>query len=203
MGQKTYVYIAGALNSDAAGYIQNMHRMVDSDLTLRRCGFITFNPCLDFLVGLQSGEMNYEDYTPTGLAWLEKSDCVYLVPGWESSKGTAAEIKHAEELGIPVMKNFADLLRFDGDMKRKYEEECKRIDAALEKEFNDEMHSMIEYEFARGLLEELWKAFSLVIKEGVEFDNRLFNDNEYYKELREKLFDFGVRGIEGFEYNNK
>ena len=36
------------------------------------------------------------------MAWLEVSDAVVLVPGWEQSNGTKKEIEVAEKLGIPV-----------------------------------------------------------------------------------------------------
>jgi len=36
------------------------------------------------------------------MAWLSVSDMVVVLEGWEQSEGTKAEIKRAEELGIPV-----------------------------------------------------------------------------------------------------
>ena len=36
------------------------------------------------------------------LLWLELCDAVLLVPGWENSSGTRAELARAKELDIPV-----------------------------------------------------------------------------------------------------
>ena len=48
--------------------------------------------------------------------WLEgtmelmrRCDAVVLCPGWERSRGTAAEIAEAERLGIPIYKTTADI----------------------------------------------------------------------------------------------
>jgi hypothetical protein len=40
---------------------------------------------------------------------LRRCDCVLLVPGWESSSGTRAEIREAETLGKPVFHAVDDL----------------------------------------------------------------------------------------------
>jgi hypothetical protein len=43
------------------------------------------------------------------MAWLEVSDAVLLIEGWEKSKGTLAEIERAKALGIPVFTTVYDL----------------------------------------------------------------------------------------------
>ena len=43
--------------------------------------------------------------------WLEllrRCDAVVLVPGWESSKGTAAEVRLAGEAGLPIFFGGSD-----------------------------------------------------------------------------------------------
>jgi hypothetical protein len=106
------VYIAGALNSDAIGYIKNMHRMIEWADKVRSAGFCVYVPCVDFLIGLQIGDYEYNDYFDNGQPWLEVSDCIFLVPGWENSKGTQMEIARANELGIPVFNNLENLMLF-------------------------------------------------------------------------------------------
>ena len=48
------------------------------------------------------------------LQLLRRCDCVMLVPGWESSSGTRAEIREADGLALPVFDDLdamADWLR--------------------------------------------------------------------------------------------
>lgn len=99
------VYVAGALNSDAVGYIKNMNNMIVCSNKLRRMGFGVFVPCLDFLMGLLDGNFDYKDYFDNSQAWLQVSDIMFVCPNWENSKGTRKEIELAEILKIPVVYN--------------------------------------------------------------------------------------------------
>ena len=47
------------------------------------------------------------------LAWLEVSDCVLVLPGYENSKGTLAEIDRATELDIPIYYSMMELFNSD------------------------------------------------------------------------------------------
>ena len=49
------------------------------------------------------------DYYKYGIAWLDVSNAVLVVPGSENSKGTQKEIERAKELRIPVFYNLKDL----------------------------------------------------------------------------------------------
>jgi hypothetical protein len=189
------VYVAGKLSDKTAvEYIQNASRMTKVDLELRRMGFATFNPCLDLVTGLVSGDLKYDDYADPNMAWLEISDCVFLVPKWKGSKGTQAEIDRANELGIPVFDTYDDIERWSWDFV--LNRDRKETESAV----------FVDYEMARGLLERLWKVFSST---GKQFDRTcvcgaagaVTADSPFYKRLREDLFDFGVRGIAGFKYN--
>lgn len=48
------------------------------------------------------------------LEMLSRCDAVYAMPGWESSVGASAEVARARELGIPVLFNQFDLLKYLG-----------------------------------------------------------------------------------------
>lgn len=102
MTRKNLIYIAGALNADAVGYIQNFSRMMDWAEKVRRKGYSVFVPALDFLMGLKAGDWDYTDYFWNNQEMLLRSDAVFVVPGYEDSKGTALEIKHAMTEDIPV-----------------------------------------------------------------------------------------------------
>jgi hypothetical protein len=103
------VYIAGKLNDDAVGYISNMHRMIKTAGEVKKAGYSVFVPCLDILMGLQLGWESYDDYFDNSQGWLQCSDAVFLVPGWESSHGTKREIVTAEQNNIPVFEDLDDM----------------------------------------------------------------------------------------------
>ena len=99
---KLRIYVAGALNGMASDYVKNMHRMITWSKRVRDLGFSTYTPGLDLLEGLVLGNLEYEDYFQNSQPWLDAADAVFLVPGWEESKGTKREIERAKEKGIPV-----------------------------------------------------------------------------------------------------
>ena len=103
------VYIAGALNSDAVGYVKNLHRMIIWADKVRKLGFSVYVPGIDFLVGLVLGDYEYSDYFDNSQPWLDSADAVFLVPGWDNSRGTQREIERALSNNIPVFEFFEDL----------------------------------------------------------------------------------------------
>lgn len=105
------IYIAGKLNDNAVNYIKNMHNMIRTANKIRRLGYSVYIPCLDILSGLVEGDMEYADYFENNLPWLEAADVIFVLPGYETSKGTQAEILHAERLGIPVYFDIKELVQ--------------------------------------------------------------------------------------------
>ena len=97
------IYLAGKLNATACDYIKNCSKMIKAANKLRKEGNVVFIPCLDYLEGLIAGDMEYKDYADPGLVWLSVCDEIDVLPGWEDSKGTLAEIARAKELNIPVI----------------------------------------------------------------------------------------------------
>lgn len=104
------VYIAGALNSDAVGYVNNMHTMIRCAEQVRREGFAVYVPCLDILMGLCSGQYTYKDYFDNSQPFLLACDAVFVCQNSEFSKGTQDEIKTAKDVGIPVFDDVRDLV---------------------------------------------------------------------------------------------
>lgn len=113
--KKKLVYIAGKLNDDAVKYLFNVNLMLTIGSYVRKRGFLAFTPCNDLLNGIHGGDMFYSDYAETNMAILERSDAVFLVPNWETSNGTKAEIKRAKELNIPIFENLDKLAEWGSD----------------------------------------------------------------------------------------
>ena len=104
------VYIAGKLNDDACYYIQNMRRMCVWAIKVKEAGFSVFVPALDFMLGFLAGNWEYKDYFRNNQAWLECAEAVFLVPGWQTSKGTLEEIESAKKCNIPCFTDIEELV---------------------------------------------------------------------------------------------
>ena len=106
------VYVAGAYSADSViDCLKNIGRgeKYSADIFLR--GFAPFCPWHDKSYVIQNWDKDFtvEQFYNYSMAWLEVSNCVFLVPGWKDSKGTLAEIKRAKELNIPIYTNIEDI----------------------------------------------------------------------------------------------
>ena len=108
------VYVAGAMSADnILEMLQNIHDGIKLGSELLKNGYAPFVPHFDIFFKIQNGvDFNiplqyYYDYT---MEWLRASECVVVCPNYKNSVGTKAEIKQAEELGLPVYYNIEDLL---------------------------------------------------------------------------------------------
>jgi len=105
------VYLAGPLSGiDACTYLQNVNRFVVVDRQLRALGFAVYDPALDLIVGIYDGEMGYEDFFDSNVAWVGRSDALLRIPG--PSAGADREVERAEELLIPVFAEVYDLCAY-------------------------------------------------------------------------------------------
>lgn len=100
------VYVAGPISGDTMTFLANVRRGIKASVKLIKQGYSVFSPFLDFQFNLCAGageELTKEEYQAHSMAWLEVADEIHVLKGWERSAGTIAEIKRAEELGIPVI----------------------------------------------------------------------------------------------------
>ena len=112
------VYVAGAMSADnILEMLQNIHDGIKLGSELLKDGYAPFVPHFDTMFKIQNGVdfdvplQYYYDYT---MEWLRASDMVLVCPNWKNSKGTLAEIKEAERLGIPVYYSLKELTDKEG-----------------------------------------------------------------------------------------
>lgn len=109
------VYVAGAMSSpNPLIFLENLRKGMRVSTQLLLNGQSVFSPFIDFnlFFQVQDGEqITVEAIKESSLDWLEVSDAMVLVPGWEDSEGTKAEVYLAKELGIPVYANIDDFLK--------------------------------------------------------------------------------------------
>ena len=107
------IYIAGALNGDACTYIQNLHKMTEYANKVMKEGFAVYNPGNDFIQGVISGELEYQDYVKNTMAFMLVCDAIALVPSNNiNSNGTRQEIVTARKNRIPVLYTFDEVLKY-------------------------------------------------------------------------------------------
>ena len=109
------VYVAGAMSANnILQMLENISEGIKVGAELLRLGFAPFVPHLDIAFKLQQGkgyEVPMEYYYGYTMEWLKASEAVLVVPGWETSTGTKAEIAKAQELNIPVYYSIDELIK--------------------------------------------------------------------------------------------
>jgi hypothetical protein len=111
----TRIYCAGAYSApNVIEVFANMKRGMQLAVRVLQAGMAPFCPWLDYQFSLMSEKpVTLEHYYNYSMSWLLVSDAVIVVPeNAETSKGTQAEIKKAQELGIPVFYEFEELLKW-------------------------------------------------------------------------------------------
>ena len=107
------IYIAGAIRStDPLQFLENIRRGMRLSSQAIIAGYAVYSPFVDFnfFLQLHPGErIPVEMIQAQSMAWLEVCDAVLVVPGWEKSQGTAAEIAVAHAEGIPVVFSLEEL----------------------------------------------------------------------------------------------
>ena len=107
------VYVAGAYSSDNMFTVfNNIKKGIDTGALVLKAGLSPFTPWLDFQLLLTSVGPSFtvEDMYRYSMSWLEVSDAILLVPGYENSRGTKLELERAEQLNIPVFNTLEDIL---------------------------------------------------------------------------------------------
>lgn len=107
------LYVAGKYNdTDVLKVLDNMRLGIDTCTELMELGFAPWCPWLDYHYRLRSGNVTMEQYKASGLAWVEGSQAMLMLPNYRNSGGALAEKALAEQIGIPVFENIQSLLQW-------------------------------------------------------------------------------------------
>ena len=113
------VYVCGPYTPQMPSAIEVLDNMRNG---IRQCvrlvihGYAPYCPWLDhhYFLQLFNGEkISCEQIQQVSMCWLEASDAVLVLPNYDHSLGTHAEIHRANEKEIPVFYNEEDLLRYN------------------------------------------------------------------------------------------
>ena len=93
------IYVAGPYSSgNIIKILENIRNGQRESVRLLLAGHEPFCPWLDYqfnFVLRDNEKLHVEDYYRYSIAWLEVSEAVIVLDGYENSKGTLAEMKRA------------------------------------------------------------------------------------------------------------
>lgn len=106
------IYVAGPYSAD--NVIDVLRNIGIGQLTCAKLfsmGYAPFPPWHDktFITDLPNHPFTVEQFYKYSMAWLEVSDAMLLIPGWEKSAGTLKEMEYAEANGIPIYYSMEEL----------------------------------------------------------------------------------------------
>jgi len=99
------VYVAGKYSADnVVDVLRNIGKGEKAASELFWAGFYPFCPWHDasYIKDNPDNDFDVSSFKRHSMAWLEVSDCIFVLDGYEESKGTLAEIERAKELNIPI-----------------------------------------------------------------------------------------------------
>jgi hypothetical protein len=120
------VYVAGSItprgNHSHPGieFMSNIRKGIRASVDVIQKGYAVFCPFLDYqyLLVLEDDEtLEPSHFYESSMAYLEVSDAVLVLPGWENSSGTKAEIERARLLKIPIFFNLQAMDNYFRDSK--------------------------------------------------------------------------------------
>lgn len=102
------VYIAGAYRGSSAWQTeQNIRQAELCGLEVAEMGAMPVIP--HTMTRYFDGTVTHQFWLAGTLELMRRCDALLIVPGWENSAGTKAEIAEAERLRIPVFYDSSDL----------------------------------------------------------------------------------------------
>jgi len=102
------VYISGKFSSPDPKVREKNIRLADKyALKIWKMGFDVF--CPHTMTQNWVGKVNYWEMIISDLNWLAVCDILFLLPGWQRSRGARIEVQVAKDLGIPIYTSLKQL----------------------------------------------------------------------------------------------
>jgi hypothetical protein len=105
--KKTLVYVAGPYTKPDC--VANAHSAARLFFAFRDAGLVPYVPHTDMLLHIVEPRP-YEYWLQYCLDLIPSFDCVFRMPGY--SEGADREVALAESLGIPVFREYKEVIRF-------------------------------------------------------------------------------------------
>lgn len=98
------IYVAGKYSADnILAVLENIRVGTKACAAILKSGHVPFCPWLDYQFHFYEPTLTVADYQRYSMEWLKCCDEVFVLNGWERSKGTRAEIDLAIEMDIPII----------------------------------------------------------------------------------------------------
>lgn len=108
------IYVAGPYSADnVLDVLHNIRKGISASANLFKAGYAPFSPWLDYHYVFEdhNRELTVSQFYEYSIAFLDVCEAVYVLDGWENSKGTLKEIERANSLGIPVFYDHFDFVK--------------------------------------------------------------------------------------------
>ena len=92
----------------------------DYSIKVWEAGFTALCPHLNTLHFEKDCNCKYDDYITGDLRMIDSCDYVFLIPGWEESRGAKIEREYAEKKNIPIVYTIEELLELENNKLEKY-----------------------------------------------------------------------------------
>jgi len=96
------IYIGGPISSpDTIQVFYNLSRFFYWEMRLTEAGFSVINPAADVISLLMGGRLIYDDLLAKDEPLVKRSDTLFLLDRWNTSRGARREKRWATQLLIP------------------------------------------------------------------------------------------------------
>lgn len=96
------IYISGAIT----GTDDYLKRFAEAEADLTAKGYSVINPAK--VNEQMPKETTYDEYMKMSMCMLEMCDSIYMLSGWQKSKGANMELNRAKELNLSIAYQEAD-----------------------------------------------------------------------------------------------